>query len=60
MPPETAKRLVAAVDEIGDQAFKCFRALVLTRKPLDDVLAKWYARDNFGRSDCAQLEALMG
>ena len=59
MQPETCERLVAAANELSGLAFKCFRALVLTRKPLDDVLANWYARDNFGRSDCAQLEALM-
>ena len=59
MPPETAKRLVAAVDELGDLAFECFRALAWTREPLIDVLAKWYAKDNFGRSECAKLQALM-
>ena len=59
MSSETCERLVAAVDEIGDQAFKCFRALALTCEPLVDVLANWYAKDNFGRSECARLQALM-
>lgn len=59
MQPETCERLVAAANELSGLAFKCFRALALTREPLVDVLANWYAKDNFGRSDCAQLEALM-
>ena len=59
MPSETCERLVAAANELSDLAYECFRALALTREPLIDVLAKWYAKDNFGRSDCARLEALM-
>ena len=59
MPSETCERLVKAVDELGDLAFECSRALTLTREPLIDVLAKWYAKDNFGRSECAKLQALM-
>lgn len=59
MPSETCERLVAAANELSDLAYECFRALVLTREPLVDVMSEWYAKDNFGRSDCARLEALM-
>ena len=59
MPSETCNQLAKAVDELGDLAFKCSRALALTSEPLVDVLAKWYAKDNFGRSECAKLQALM-
>lgn len=59
MPPETAKRLVVAVDELSDQAFACRRALVLTSEPLIDVLAEWYAADNFGKSAYSRLVPLM-
>lgn len=59
MSSETCERLVEAVDELGDLAHECLRALVLTREPLVDVMSEWYAKDNFGRSDCARLEALM-
>lgn len=59
MPSETCNQLVKAVDELDDLAFECFRALALTREPLIDVLTHWYAKDNFGRSECAKLQALM-
>ena len=60
MPSETCERLMEAVEELSDLAYECSRALTLTREPLIDVLAKWYAKDNFGRSECAKLQALMG
>ena len=59
MPSETCERLVEAVDELSDLVYECSRALTMTREPLIDVLAKWYAKDNFGRSECAKLQALM-